>query len=85
MTLNMLNTPRHRVTKKCMFFGNNSKSNNFTTTTNTPHFNKAQNILYIANAIDKGNIKGKTTFVKLEVDPQFGRYIGQAGSILNNF
>jgi hypothetical protein len=85
MTLNMLNTPRHRVTKKCMFSCVKNNSPNFTTTTNTPHFNKAENIMHNANAIEKGYIKGKATFVKLEVNPQFGRYVGQGGTILNNF
>jgi len=85
MTLNMLNTPRYRVKNKCMFSCITNKTTNFTTTINTPNFNKAQNILHTANATDKGTIKGKTTFIKLEVDPQFGRYVGQGGTILNNF
>jgi len=85
MTLNMLNTPRYRVKKKCMFSCITNKTTNFTTTINTPHYNKAENIMHTANAIEKGYMKGTTSYVKLAVDPQFGRYIGQGGTILNNF
>ena len=81
----MLNTPRYRVQKKCMHSCTKSKTNNLTTTTNTPQYNKAQNTIQIANASEKGIIKGKMTFVKMVVDPQFGRYVGQGGTILNNF
>ena len=41
--------------------------------------------MHTANAIEKGYMKGTTSYVKLAVDPQFGRYIGQGGTILNNF
>ena len=44
MTLNMLNTPRYRVKKKCMFSCITNKTANFTTTINTPHIIKPKTL-----------------------------------------
>jgi hypothetical protein len=54
-------------------------------TITNPGYNVARDRLHIGNSTESGAIKAKTTFVTRIIDPQFGRYIGQGGTVLSNF
>lgn len=82
----MMNTPRYRKQNKCMFSCLLQKPSTSTISTLTDNgYNVAKNRLHIANATESGAIKAKTTFVTRTIDSQFGRYVGQGGTILSNF
>ncbi len=85
MDLNMLNTPRYRKQNRCMFSCLIKNDDNTISTVKNPNYNRAQALLRIGDSTKSGAVKGKTTFVKREVDSQFGRYVGQGGMILSNF
>ena len=86
MTFNMMNTPRYRKQNRCMFSCLQSKpATTIRSTITHPGYNVARDRLHIGNATESGAIKAKTTFVTRIIDPQFGRYFGQGGTILSNF
>ena len=85
MTFNMMNTPRYRKQNRCMFSCLQSKPTTTISSVTDHGYNVATNRLRIGNATESGAIKAKTTFVTRIIDPQFGRYVGQGGTVLSNF
>mgnify|MGYP000082490501 FL=1 len=85
MTFYLMNTPRYRIKNRCMFSCLEKDNTNIITSIRNPGYNRAVALTQIANATESGAIKAKTTFVKREIDPQFGRYVGEGGMILSNF
>lgn len=86
MTFNMMNTPRYRKQNRCMFSCLLKKpTTTIISSLTNPEYNVARDRLHIGNSTESGAIKGKTTFVTRKIDPQFGRYIGQGGTVLSNF
>jgi len=85
MNKGMFNTPRYRIKNRCMFSCLEKKNNTTITTLTDPNFNVATQLLNIGDSTQNSAIKSKTTFVKRVIDPQFGRYVGQAGTVLSNF
>lgn len=86
MTFNMMNTPRYRKQNRCMFSCLISKPPSSTISTITDRgYNVATSRLRVGNATESGAINAKTTFVTRTIDPQFGRYVGQGGTVLSNF
>ena len=82
----MMNTPRYRKQNRCMFSCLLKKpSTTIISTITNSEYNVATNRLHIGNSTESSAIKGKTTFVTRIIDTQFGRYIGQGGSVLSNF